>query len=75
MKKKMNATEFKEALNLAGVNFDVIGYEGVLNILSIFYDYKAESYSNRGFEATGNYNKGIADKLYGTLCTLGYYKH
>ena len=75
MKKKMNATEFKEALNLAGVDFGIIGYEGVLNDLSIFYDHEAEMYSNRGFEAIGNDKKKIADKLYGTLCTRGYYSH
>lgn len=75
MKKKMNATEFKEALTLAGVDFDILGYEGVLNALSIFYDYKAKDYSNRGFEAIAKDKKKIANKLYGTLCTRGYYSH
>lgn len=75
MKNKMNATEFKEALTLAGLDFDILGFEGVLNALSMFYDYKAEEYSNSGFEAIANDKKKIANKLYGTLCTRGYYSH
>ena len=75
MKKRMNATEFKEALTLAGADFDVYGFEGILNALSMFYDYEAEKYDNRGFEAIAKDKKKIADKLYGTLCTRGYYSH
>lgn len=75
MKKRMNETEFKEALTLAGVDFEIYGYEGVLNALSMFYDYEAKEYFNRGCEAAGNCEKEISNKLYGTLCTIGYYKH
>ena len=75
MTKRMNEEEFKEALTLAGVDFDIYGYEGILNALSMFYDHEAEKYFSRGLEVIGVDKKKIANKLYGTLCTLGYYKN
>jgi len=75
MKRKMNAKEFKEALTLAGLDFEILGYEGLLNTLSIYYNIQANEYTNRGFEELGNDTMKISHKLYVILCTRGYYSN
>ena len=71
--KKMTAKEFKEALNTAGVNFDVFGFEGILNTLSIKYAKDSEEYSYKGLKAAAAGTYEQSKILYNILNERGYY--
>lgn len=69
----MTVKEFKEALNTAGVDFDVYGFDGILNTLSIKYAYDSEEYSIKGLKAAATNTYEIFKKLYDILNERGYY--
>ena len=71
--RKMTAKEFKEALNNAGVSFDVFGFEGILNTLSIAYAKDSEEYSIKGLKAAAAVTYEQSKKLYYILNERGYY--
>lgn len=73
MTKKMTLKEFKEILNNSGVNFDIRGYEGILNLISIAADFQAEEYKQKGNTVLAELEKEKSDFIYNTLENRGYY--
>lgn len=71
--KKMTAKEFKEALNTAGISFNVFGFEGILNTLSIAYEKDYKEYSAMGLKAAADGTYEQSKKLYNILKERGYY--
>lgn len=83
---KMTAKEFVNVLTESGLDFEVYGYEGVLNMLSIYLSHEADEYENRAMIARqkGDDNVGLlslkktcqaeSDFLYDTLSKRGYYE-
>ena len=68
--KKMTAKEFKEILTESGTDFDLYGFEGILNELSIYNEMMAKEYEG---EAPELVYKKISNKIYKALEKRGYY--
>ena len=68
--KKMTAKEFKEILTESGVNFDLYGFEGILNELSIYNEMMAKEYEGKTPEIV---YKKISYKIFKALEKRGYY--
>lgn len=71
MNKKMTFKEFKEVLEKAETDFDVFGFEGILNIISLANKYMAEE-STRPY--VKNMHKRISQTIYDELKERGYYE-
>ena len=71
-KKAMTKKEFMGVLEKAGLHFDVYGYEGILNILSLYSDYESKAYENRCPVLAKMYSR-YADIIYNELQARGYY--
>ena len=71
MEKEMTFEEFKEVLNKAELDFEVLGFEGVLNYMSICLGYMEK-------ESTRPYIKELYNQqhktIYGELKKRGYYE-
>lgn len=74
--KKMTLKEFKQALNDANIDFDIFGYEGILNMLSLHKTREAQR-----IEVEFPLHKGriedcykSGETLYQILSDRGYYK-
>lgn len=74
MKKTMTAKEFKAVLDKAGITFDIYGFEGILNIVSIGLNAEADTMKARGFDAGAKGYKEMSDKVFDELDKRGYYK-
>ena len=71
--KKMTAKEFKEALNKAGFEMNIYGYESILNTLIMkLYDDSRELEAHKNNYAADHVRKQ-GDILYDILETRGYY--
>lgn len=71
MEKKMTFKEFKEILEKAETDFEVFGFEGILNIISLANKYMSEE-STRPY--VKNMHKRISDTIYNELRKRGYYE-
>ena len=68
--RKITAKEFKEILTDSGVNFEIFGFEGILNELTIYNEMMAKKYEGRTPEKA---YKNISNKIYEALEKRGYY--
>lgn len=50
MNNKMTAKEFKEILRKADINFNIMGYEGILNIICVHYFDQANREEKKGLK-------------------------
>ena len=78
--KKMTAKEFKEILTDAGMDFSIWGYEGIINVLSLYYRHESQRYMDeylethdRGAKACMTIEYEKADRMYKALEERGYY--
>lgn len=83
---KMTSEEFIQILNDSGLDFEVFGYEGILNMLSMYLTNEAVNYETRAiFEGQkGNDNGGLlglmkkydngGSVIYHALENRGYYE-
>lgn len=71
--KKMTNKEFKQIITDAGMRFEVLGYEGVLNNMSGRYRELANDAASRGSYAVAKTFREIADNIYDALDARGYY--
>ena len=83
---KMTAEEFIQILNESDIDFEIYGYEGILNMLSIYSTYEADKYETHAMLETENENvrRGIlgvkklydnrAYVLHDALAKRGYYE-
>lgn len=71
MKKKMTLKEFKEILGKAETDFEVFGYEGILNIISLCNKYMSEE-SERPY--VKKMHQRISKTIYDELTERGYYE-
>lgn len=69
----MTNKEFKKILKDAGMDFNVYGYEGILNKLSILSDYKRKEYEKNGNELLAKLEYDSAEAIYEALKNRGYY--
>lgn len=69
----MTNKEFKKILNDAGLDFDIFGYEGILNKLCILSEYERIRFENVGANALAKleYDRGMT--IYRALNERGYY--
>lgn len=74
MAKKMTVKEFKQALeDYAEMNFDVWGWEGILNLLIGAHRYTAEFSRKLGGYRVAESDERIANQLQDFLRSKGYY--
>lgn len=73
--KKITANEFKKILTDSGMDFDCFGYEGILNIISMFQDYKAKEANEKGCNRIAVLEYKIGSKIYDELYKRGFYNH
>lgn len=71
--KKMTAKEFKQVLTDAGMNFEIWGWEGILNIISIHEDRNSNEMREKGLMAGADGCHRRADSIYNVLKARGYY--
>ena len=69
----MTNKEFKKILKDAGIDFNVYGYEGILNKLSILSDYKRREYKEKGNEVLAKFEYDSGNVIYEALANRGYY--
>ena len=71
--KKLTNKEFKAILNDCGINFEIWGYEGILNyvIRCLYNDAKQDI--EKGFTTLAESDRERANKLYDILEKRGYY--
>ena len=74
MKKTMTAKEFKAVLEKAGMPFDVYGYEGILNLVSIALDTQADGMRVNGLHAGAKGYRDSACTIFMELDERGFYK-
>ena len=73
--KTMTANEFKKVLTDAGLNFDVYKYEGILNLVIMCMNMKADEYNLEGCEILSEMYREYGHNLYSALCERGYYNY
>lgn len=71
--KKMTNKEFKEALDKAGYAFEVYGYEGILNMISLNSKRSAKELDEAHMNAAARSEREKADALFNILNERGYY--
>ena len=71
--KKLTNKEFKTFLTESGIDFDIWGYEGILNyvIRCLYHDYREET--EKGFTVSAELDRERANKLFDILEKRGYY--
>ena len=69
----MTAKEFEKILDDAEVYFDCYGYEGILNIISIFFEDESKEAMSKGHVTYANGLMRRSDALYDALEARGYY--
>ena len=73
--KKITAKEFKEILAKADLDFEVFGYEGILNMISQACQVQADTAKSHGVDLCAAGWKRSADEIYYTLKEKGYYEY
>lgn len=71
--KKMTAREFKQILTSVGLDFDIYGYEGVLNELSLACRAYSFEQLAQGYKNTADWLMEINDGIYRALDNRGYF--
>lgn len=71
--KKMTQKEFKAVLEKVGMNFEVWGWEGILNMISGYNEFLSEEAIKMGSENVYRHEKNIADAIFDELDKRGYY--
>ena len=69
----MNSKEFEETLTNAGIDFNCFGYEGILNLISLYCDKEYERYKENGLIKAAEFEKERSHKIYEELKKRGYY--
>ena len=72
--KKMTNKEFKEILTNAGIQFDIYGYEGILNMIATYKRQMAEKFFEEGYESLSRNYEDCANYLHDELEKRGLYK-
>ena len=70
-KKKMTLKEFKQIFNDAGMNFDIWGYEGILNEIAIAQNAMAEETKN---DVLKEMYQSRSEFIYNSLKERGHYE-
>ena len=73
MANRMTKKKFLEVFEAAGFDFDVWGWEGILNMISCHESYSADLAERDGFLAAAKGNRERADYIFDVLKDLGYY--
>ena len=71
---KMSAREFKKVLTDVGLDFDIYGYEGILNELSLACRAYSFEQLASGHKNTAEWLMEITDGIYRALDNIGYYE-
>jgi len=71
--KKMTAKEFKETLDKAGFDFNIYGYEGILNIVTCLSYDEANRQEVKNNNLLADYKRKQANVLHDILEARGYY--
>ena len=74
MSKKMTLKEFKEIFNECGHNFEVWGYEGILNLIAIADYQDAKDMEKEGLMAGAKALRSKANYITNVLEERGYFK-
>ena len=72
---KMTNKEFREAFEQAGYNWDVWGYEGILNMISVLEQKNSDEAILRGCLPSARACLERSNKLYDILDERGYYNN
>lgn len=70
--KKMKAEEFEKIMSDCGYDFEVFGYEGILNYISILAKEASITYYNES-HVLAAVTKNTYDVIYASLKERGYY--
>ena len=75
---KMIAKDFIEALNEAGYDFEIYGWEGILNLICLYSRYQVEKYKDKheddgGYLGLAKLENDRASKLHAILDRRGYF--
>ena len=70
--KKMTLKEFKEAFDEV-YDFEIWGYEGILNLLACLEAREEQEYTERGRDLLANASRERHHRLYEILDERGYY--
>ncbi len=70
--RKMSNKEFKEILTASGDDFEVYGYEGIINLLVLYHRWESDRMKDIS-PILSDYDNQIANKLHETLEERGYY--
>lgn len=73
MSKKMTKKEFTDVLRLAGMDFNYLGYEGVLNLIALARTYTAQESKKHGCEYIAKKDIQSRDIITGVLDGRGYF--
>ena len=73
MNKKITAREFKQILTGVGLDFEIYGYEGILNELSLACRAYSFEQLASGHKNTAERLMDITDGIYRALDNHGYY--
>ena len=71
--RKMTAWEFKKVLSDVGLDFNIYGYEGILNELSLACRAYSSEQLAGGHKNTAEWLMEITDGIYKALDRRGYY--
>ncbi len=72
--KKMTTKEFKEVLKAAHIDFDFIGWEGILVIISNHYYNTAKEFEEKNLKYGADDYKKNASKIHEILEERGYFE-
>ena len=72
--KKMTMKEFKEALTIGGLDFEIWGWEGILNELVLAQQHIADNEEKLGCKNISEQRRNSAEKLIAFLDARGYYE-
>ena len=72
--KKMTMKEFKEALKIGGMDFEIWGWEGILNELVIAQRHIADDSERLGCKNIADCRRRNADKMVAILENRGYFE-
>lgn len=71
--KKMTNKEFKEALTTCGFDFDIWGYDGILNLVIMSQRLQADKDQKNGYPTLAKCEYERADALQDLLRARGFY--
>lgn len=71
--KKMTLKQFKEVFEKAGFNFDVWGYEGILNLIESHEWYEYHHFKDENKQSLADMAHERIDIIHDELVKIGYY--